>query len=322
MKRWAILIAIAGLTAAVFLVLKNNAAAVWQLMRDEGAGVLLVAAFHLLPLGCSAGALMMLGDAGRRPSFLEFVAARMLREGVNDLLPAAHIGGVAASARVLVLRGWRRSEALAGSLVDIPLEAGSQVVFVMLGVVALLIDGRAPHAAMWALCGAGLLGISLAILVHGLRVGAVRAIGRWMRRFASSMAAGDAADEIHTRVQDLYRHRKRLLIAAGLHLVCWIIGAGEVWLILNLIGVPCTPAEALILESLGTAIRSAAFMIPAGLGVQEGGYLLLGAALGISAPASLALSLTKRVREVLIGGPALLVWQLFEGHRLARRSLP
>ena len=57
------------------------------------------------------------------------------------------------------------------------------------------------------------------------------------------------------------------------------------------------------------AIRTGAFAIPGGLGVQEGGSVLVGAVLGIPAPVALALALARRVREFLLGVPGLLAWQ-------------
>jgi uncharacterized membrane protein YbhN (UPF0104 family) len=63
--------------------------------------------------------------------------------------------------------------------------------------------------------------------------------------------------------------------------------------------------DALLLESLGQAIRGAAFFVPGSLGVQEGGYLLLAPLVGLSADAALALSLAKRTRELLLGVPGL-----------------
>jgi hypothetical protein len=63
--------------------------------------------------------------------------------------------------------------------------------------------------------------------------------------------------------------------------------------------------EALLLESLGQAIRSAGFAIPGALGVQEGGYLLLAPLAGLTPDAALALSLAKRARELLLGIPGL-----------------
>jgi len=61
-----------------------------------------------------------------------------------------------------------------------------------------------------------------------------------------------------------------------------------------------------VLESLGQAIRGAGFAIPGALGVQEGGYLLLAPLAGLAPGAALALSLAKRVRELLLGLPGLL----------------
>ena len=74
-----------------------------------------------------------------------------------------------------------------------------------------------------------------------------------------------------------------------------------------------------MLEALGQAIRGIAFAIPGALGVQEGGYVLLGALIGLPAPAALALSLMKRSRELLQGVPGLVYWQILEGRWLRRR---
>ena len=48
------------------------------------------------------------------------------------------------------------------------------------------------------------------------------------------------------------------------------------------------------------------FIVPAGMGVQEAGLIAFGALLGVSGPAAVALSLAKRMREILFGLPALL----------------
>ena len=82
-----------------------------------------------------------------------------------------------------------------------------------------------------------------------------------------------------------------------------------------LLGTPVSWANALLLESLGQAIRGAGFAIPGALGVQEAGYLLLGPLAGLPADAALALSLAKRSRELLLGLPGLLYL------RLATRSV-
>lgn len=84
--------------------------------------------------------------------------------------------------------------------------------------------------------------------------------------------------------------------------------AGEVYLIFYLMGHPIDYTEAMILESLGQTIRMAAFLIPGGLGAQEGTLTLIGTSLGIPASHGLALSLARRVRELMVGLPALGLW--------------
>ena len=63
-------------------------------------------------------------------------------------------------------------------------------------------------------------------------------------------------------------------------------------------------------------------MVPNGLGVQEGAYTLLGPLFGLPAEMALALSLTKRARDISIGVPALLVWQAMEAGRLFKSASP
>jgi hypothetical protein len=56
--------------------------------------------------------------------------------------------------------------------------------------------------------------------------------------------------------------------------------------------------------------------VPAGVGVQEAGLVLFGHLLGISGELALAVSMAKRVREVLCGLPPLISWQWLEGWRV------
>jgi uncharacterized membrane protein YbhN (UPF0104 family) len=90
------------------------------------------------------------------------------------------------------------------------------------------------------------------------------------------------------------------------------------WFTLYLLGHPPSVLEAILLESLVQAVQSASFIVPAGLGIQEGAFVLFGAATGLSTDMALALSLTRRLRQVGFGVPALLSWQWMEGGRLRR----
>ena len=75
----------------------------------------------------------------------------------------------------------------------------------------------------------------------------------------------------------------------------------------------------ILLKGLINAIRGVSFAVPAGLGLQEGGYIALGALLGMPADFMLALSLATRVRELAPSIPLLIAWQQVEGRALWRR---
>jgi len=87
------------------------------------------------------------------------------------------------------------------------------------------------------------------------------------------------------------------------------------------LGQPLSLLDAFILESLCAGVRGAAFMVPGQLGILEGSYVVFGALFGLPAEAALTISLARRVRELALGVPGLLVWHWIETRRLLRRSL-
>jgi uncharacterized membrane protein YbhN (UPF0104 family) len=90
----------------------------------------------------------------------------------------------------------------------------------------------------------------------------------------------------------------------------------EIWFVLRLFQHPVGFDAAVILESMTQAMRHLAFFIPAGLGVQEAALVLFGHAIGIGSELALAVSLAKRIRELLCGLPPLISWQFLEARRL------
>ena len=121
---------------------------------------------------------------------------------------------------------------------------------------------------------------------------------------------------LHNAIQELYRDLRRVAWGSALHLLSWVLTSAEVWAALLWMGYPATFRQALVLLSLGHAVRSAAFLIPGGLGAQEAGFMLLGSVYGLAPEVGLAVSLAIRLREVVLGVPALLLWPFLEGRRV------
>jgi putative membrane protein len=282
-----------------------------------GWGLLLVALFHLVPLVLDAVAIRVLFmDGAAGGSLKDALLARWAGESANSLMPAGQIGGPVLMARHLAQRGMALPDAVAAITVSTTLQTFAQIAFALLGVA--LVGAHASHVSQNALrasslIASGFLALQLAGFYWIQRRGFFSKIMRAVNRFSGKrdwsqwMSQAGAIDQA---VQLTYGRAGPVAASFLWSSVGWLVGTGEVFLILQLIHHPVGWIDALLLESLGQAIRGAAFAVPGALGVQEGGYLLLAPLAGLPPDAALALSLAKRARELLLGLPGLLYLHL------------
>jgi putative membrane protein len=243
---------------------------------------------------------------------------RTVREAINVLLPVASVGGDIVRARLLNFSGVAGGVAVASASVDLLLEVAGQALFALIGVVLLAQVVGGTEMASWALWGLGIAVLAVGGFYAVQRFGGAliveRALGVLARRWRTT--APDSRIRLHESLQTIYANRPAIVVAFSLHELAWLLGAFETWIALWLIGVPISPIEAMILESLTQALRAAGFPVPSALGVQEGGFTVLGALFGIPPEAALALSFVKRVPDLAIGLPGLLAWYWLEMQQL------
>lgn len=274
-------------------------------------GVAAVAAYHPLSITLCGLAWQTLQPDGKATAF---ILGRWVRDGVSELASVLPLAGEMAGARMLTCRGIRPATAGALTVVDVTAEVLAQFVFSLAGVGVWLVRHPTGEVVRWAEIGLGLSVPILAAFVLAQRSVLMRFLETLPARLMPTIwHAPDADSGIHAGITALWAQHRRVKKAVLLHLAAWTVSTGEGWLALQLLGHPLPPADVFALESIIFAIRSAAFFIPAALGVQEGGYLLLGAALGLPPEVALAVSLLKRGRAVILGIPALLVWHFLEG---------
>jgi putative membrane protein len=310
--------ALAGLLGATALIAYHGFGSVAGALAVAGFGLLWVAVFHVVPMAFSALAWHALVARTYPSTRALYLWARWVREAVNALLPVAQVGGELVGARLLAHRGMPGSVAGAGVVVDLTAETITQFLFTLFGLALLVLDGHDGATVKWLALGILVFAPALGGFVLAQRWGLFKLVERGLESVAEKWPWMGLLDSgsLHDAIQDLYRDGKGLVTSGAYHLGSWVLGAGEVWLALYLMGHPVGVKEALVLESLGQAVRSAAFLVPGALGVQEGGYVLLGALYGLPPDVALAVSLSKRVRELVLGLPGLLAWQASEGKRL------
>lgn len=318
------LIALAGIGAAGYLLAAHGIDQVFRALQLAGwTGLTALTLMHGVSMLLCAVAWWLLLRAFTTVSWPTFLWVRWLRDGLDSVVPIMPVGGELVGIRMLAMRGVPLADA--GTVADLTAELLTQAAFAATGLV--LLHRSRPHVAyqMWILIGVVAMGLQYVGFLVAQRKGLFRLIQHpfdWLTkrsRIPGSSTEDDAP--LHERVLRVYRQHSAFYACLILHFIAWIITGLEMWVGLWFMGQRRSIADVLILESLVYAIRSITFFIPLGAGVQEGGYVLIGGLLGISAPLALAVALLKRGRDLLIGVPALLCWQLLEARnfRLARQ---
>jgi putative membrane protein len=315
--------ALIGLAVATILIVHFG----WRQVVDAALAVgwqglaALIGIYLVCLLLCAVAWRLLILDEPRHTNFI-CLWARWLRESVGNLIALLPTAGEIAGARELSLFGVRPGMAGASTVVDLTLELLSQIVFTLFGLALLITWYRGLQIGPWLVTGIAVSALAAAGFVLAQRKGLFRLLERLPATLDLKWAwtVLPDAEGIHAGIQTIYQHRARVLASGGLHLGGWVVGAGEAYVGLYLMGHAIAWSDALILESIAFALRTAAFVVPARLGIQEGGYILLGAMFGLSPEVALALSLLKRGREIATGLPCLVIWQSVESRRLWSRE--
>jgi putative membrane protein len=288
-------------------------------LNSHWATALVVLARAVALAGCGIGWWCLLMPKG--PPAHVFIALRFIREAINGLFPFAVVGGDIIGARLLSHFGIPMSLAVASILIDIFVQVVSLLIYVGTGV-AIVLDLPGPHRlstitfVMMAIALPAVAGFFLA-----LNFGAFDPVVRWLvafgekRRWSVFAHVVDLGDQL----QSIWRNHRGLSASLFVHVVTVFFGAAEVWIAFYFMGHPVSVAAAIAIESIGQGGKAAAFMLPGGIGVQDGTLIAAAAIFGVPVEVALAMALIKRVPDLVLGIPSLLLWQTLEGRRLFAR---
>lgn len=312
-----------GLGVAIALVAHQGWGEIVTAIDHAGWPLLWLLPFHVLPLLFDVigwRVLIAPRDPHRQATlpFLFWVAA--IREASNRLLPVANIGGEIIGIRLVKWRGIGGAAAAASVIMEVLLTLVNQYLFTALGII-LLIELTQSISAFSTVISALAASLPLPIfLIIILRHGKV--FSR-LEGFAEKLLGGRSkltelidGSNLDQEIREQYSRPLRLMAATGWQFLGYVVGSFETWLALHLLGYPISVWDAIAIEAVTQALRHIIFVVPAGLGVQEGGLVLFGNMIGLPPEASVALSLVKRMREVAFGVPALISWQWAETRRL------
>lgn len=323
MRIAAFLLLCLGIAVAVALVIQQGAADIAGLIAGAGWGVAAVIVLHLVPILLNALAwrslLLPMGVSRPVPALYWM---RWVADSVNQLLPAAQLGGEVLRGHMLSRSGVAGVTSGASIVVDLLGGLVSLILFILIGGGLLVARGADPTTARTATVGMALFIVIFFLLIAAHRSGVFLSLARALERMNDGRAwraMTGGASALDRALVDAYRRPIAFLRCVLWHLAAWCAGSVQIWVTARALGYPITPLEALIVDSAGQAVRNLGFAVPGQLGVQEAGYLAAGTLVGLPPEIGLSVALIKRIRDLALGVPALVAWQVVLGRRVFRR---
>jgi len=232
-------------------------------------------------------------------------AVRMIGEAYNNITPTASMGGEPVKAWLLKSNwGVPLRDSGASLVIAKTTSMFSLVLFVGIGAAMLLVHERfTTQHKLIAAAGFAFIVLSAVVFFLMQHLKLSTQVARWLGRTRFGQRVGGAllaAEDIDRQFAAFYSgHRVRLLWSLLFAMANWMLGALEVYLIMSLLGVPLSFAEVWMIECMVQLVRTIAFFIPAGLGAQEGAFLVAVGALTGAPAAGVATALVRRFRDVL-----------------------
>jgi uncharacterized protein (TIRG00374 family) len=234
-----------------------------------------------------------------RSGFARLYGARVAGEALNIVTAVGSLGGEAAKAW-LVRDDVSYEESVPAIIIAKTTITMAQAIFLLIGIVvawaSLDVSSEILRAMLWllvveVLAVAGFFGFQV--------VGLVAHAGRLLERFRLVRDASRAT-QLDAALRHYYRNEwRRFSLSVGFHVVGWLLGALEAWVMLWALGIDTDVFTATVIEALGSGVRFATFLVPASLGAFEGANAAAFGVLGFGAAAGIAFSLVRRAREVV-----------------------
>jgi len=311
-SRW---LGLAGVGLLVWLFARVDLGQLWGHVQRFGWGLLpFVVLEGVADVPHAVATRLAFGAAYRTIPIADLWRIRIAGAAVNYVTPTATLGGEVAKV-ALFERYVPREQAAAAVLVDKLSYVLAQLLFAGGGTALLLWWIPMDRTTALALfLGSGLITVGcLGFLFFQVRGG----LDAVVRRVFGSRAA-DAlrrlTGDIDESLQGYYReHPLDLLRSIGWHVVGFCAGVVATWLFLWWVLGHGSWRDAAAVWMIGTLFDMVAFAVPAGVGTQEGGRVLVFHLLGLPVAAGLAFAVALRIEQgfyvalgflLLLGGRA------------------
>jgi uncharacterized protein (TIRG00374 family) len=294
-----------GAIMLAYLINRFGTAKVWTDLRSIGWRLLAIVALEGLVNWSSARVWWhTLPRDGRHGWFARVFLVHLAGGAVNQSSPGAPLGGE--PLKVMYLKQRFSVSALTASLLSAKLaQALARALFVIFGILMawrMLKFKSLPVRSLTAgftLVTVGTIafmimqicGFSAPTKIVSTRL---RFLGDWVARLERGL------ERVDEHLRELYTMRPWDFIAAlALSLAGLCVGVIQVWLLMKWMGLGQSWLTSLAIEALSVLVSFVLFAIPGSLGVQEGGKVLIFAALGLPMSAGLSIGVAFRLNSLI-----------------------
>jgi uncharacterized protein (TIRG00374 family) len=228
---------------------------------------------------------------------------RLGGEALNQLTPTAGLGGEPFKASRLQADGVPLETASASVVIMKGILVLSLVLYIFVGLAlaTVYLPEAAKHMLVLCLAALGLAAGSIIFVIVQRRDpfgNSFRFLNRrgWLPHFLRDQE-GFVAD-LDTAMSHFYRqYPSRAVLSFFLFFLSWLLHAVEVYLMFWFLGHPISWGMAVCLDALAMLFTALGFFIPAAMGVQEGGNILLALGFKLGFDLGAAFSILRRLRE-------------------------
>jgi uncharacterized protein (TIRG00374 family) len=241
---------------------------------------------------------------------------RLGGDALNQLTPTASLGGEPFKASRLQADGVPLERASASVVIHkgILVLSLSLYIFTGLALAPVFLPEVATHMSALILAALGLAAAGITFVVVQRREpcsNSFRFLSRrgWLPHFLRDQE-GFLLD-LDTAMAHFYRqYPGRAVLAFSLFFLSWLLHALEVFLIFWLLGHPISWGLAICIDALAMLFTALGFFIPAAMGIQEGGNILLALSFNLGFTLGAAFSILRRIREAFwLSLGLIVVWR-------------
>jgi uncharacterized protein (TIRG00374 family) len=306
-KALKLLLLVLGFGLVAWLFWRADPAGVWRVMKSLGPWApLLLCPYGLVYLVDTLGWRLTFGRHLPPPlSFGRLIRIRWAGESVNTLVPSGYLGGEAVKVFLLHRAGVSGWTGTTSVVVSKTVQILAQVLFIGLGAslgAMHLPPGSPVRMAFWAIPGVAVMVLLLLIgaQYHGFFKSLNRVAAfchRWRDWFERHR---QRVHEVDDRIRSFYQCQPGwFLLSTGAYFAGWLCDTLEIWLVGALLGWQLDWPRAAAMEAFIGVAKALGAFVPASLGVQESGAVLLFRAFGLTSSQALAYALLRRGRELV-----------------------